>query len=167
MDGVEGPFLAPPMRVIQRRTNDDGGWQPAPVSTAEAANLQALLEAIVRRYGLKGSVVATRAGAVRARVGSVPDGARDGFEAALAGDADSLKELAEAIEGKALPRYFSQGSLDAFADLPTPDLVALFMRERADPTAQRSELQMVSDYNVAREMAAELRAGLARLGVAD
>jgi hypothetical protein len=153
--------------VIQRRTNDSNGWQPGPVNTTSAANLQALLEAIVRRFGLKGCVVATRAGHVRARVGEVSDGARDGFEAALAGDADSLRELAEAIDGKALPRYFSQGNLDAFADLPTPDLVALFMREREDPSAERTELQMVSDYNVARDMVAELRTGIARLGVAD
>ena len=154
--------------MIQRRTNESDGWQPGPpFATADATSLQALLEAIVRRYGLKGCVVATRAGAVRARVGSTPDGAHDGFEAALAGDSDSLAELADAIAGKALPRYFSQGSLDAFADLPTPDLVALFMRERTDPAAERSELQMVSDYSVAREMVAELRSGLARLGVAD
>jgi hypothetical protein len=147
---------------------DGDGWLPGPAGTAHTTSLQALLESLVQRYGLKGAVVATRTGEVRARVGDgTPDGADDGFEAALAGDPTILRELAGAIEGMTLPRYFSQGSLDAYADLPTPGLVSLFMRERPDPGSERTELQMVSDYNVAKEMVAELRLGLARLGVAD
>ena len=147
---------------------DGDGWLPGPAVTAQPANLQALLESIVQRYGLRGAVVAARTGDVRARVGDgTPDRADDGFEAALAGEPTILKELADAIESMTLPRYFSQGSLDAYADLPTPGLVALFMRERADPGVERTELQMVSDYNVAKDMVAELRSGLARLGVAD
>jgi hypothetical protein len=147
---------------------DGDGWTAGPAGTAPATNLQALLESIVQRFSLIGAVVASRTGDVRARVGDgTVDRAADGFAAALAGDGTVLSGLAGAIEGMTLPRYFSQGSLDAYADLPTPGLVALFMRERGDQAKEPSELQMVSDYTVAKEMVAELRAGLARLGIAD
>jgi hypothetical protein len=38
------------------------------------------------------------------------------------------------------------------------------MRQRPDDELERDELAMVSDYNVAKQMTEELRAGLARLG---
>jgi hypothetical protein len=139
------------------------GWTPdSSVSTATATDLQSLLEALVKRYRLMGAVVATTAAAVRAQVGPSLAEATDGFAAALAGHAESLVGLAQAIEGKALPRYFSQGVLDAYADVPQPGLVALFMRERTNPTPP-TELELVSDYNIAKEMTAELRTGMQRL----
>lgn len=151
--------------MIQRRSDGSEGWQPdARFTTILAADLTALLEAIVRRYGLIGAIVATNTGEVRARVGGVAlEEAKDGFEAALAGETGSLKSLAGAIEGKALPRYFSQGELDAYADIPAPGLIALFMRKRPDPASERSELEMVSDYNVAKHMIDDLRRGMKTL----
>ena len=150
--------------MIQRRTGESSGWSADPaVLINDAADLQSLLEAIVRRYHLVGAVVATQDGDVLARVGGALEDASDGFEAALAGDAASLRSLADAIEGKPLPRYFSQGALDAYADTPSPRVVALFMRELKHAGSERSELQMVSDYNVAKEMTAELRSGMTRL----
>jgi hypothetical protein len=151
--------------MIQRRTGGIDGWSADPaVMINDAADLQTLLAAIVRRYHLIGAVVATRDGDVLARVGGALEDASDGFEAAIAGDPGSLRSLADAIEGKTLPRYFSQGALDAYADRPAPDVVALFMREVNGAASERDELQMVSDYNVAKEMTAELRTGMARLG---
>ena len=139
------------------------GWSPDPaVSTAAASDLQSLLEGIVKRYRLMGAVVASTDGEVRAQVGPSLAEATDGFAAALAGHTESLVGLAQAIEGKALPRYFSQGVLDAYADVTQPGLVALFMRERTNPTAP-TELELVSDYNIAKEMTAELRSGMQRL----
>ena len=139
------------------------GWSPDPaVSTSGAADLQSLLESVVKRYRLMGAVVATSAGEVKAQVGPSLAEATDGFAAALAGHAESLAGLAQTIEGKVLPRYFSQGVLDAYADLPAPGLVALFMRERAN-TASPTELELVSDYNIAKEMTLELRSGIQRL----
>src|SRR5688572_26735714 len=139
------------------------GWSPdSAVTTATAADLQSLLQAIVKRYRLMGAVVATAAGEVRAQVGPSLADATDGFGAALAGHTESLVGLAQAIDGKTLPRYFSQGVLDAYADVPQPGLVALFMRERTNPT-QPTELELVSDYNIAKEMTAELRSGMQRL----
>jgi hypothetical protein len=150
--------------MIQRRTPTDHGWAAdQAVRIHDAADLQTLVEAIVQRYHLMGAVIATREGDVLARVGGALEDAADGFEAALAGDAGSLRGVADAIDGKVLPRYFSQGSLDAYADQPSPHVVALFMRERGT-AGERSELQMVADYNVAKEMAEELRQGMARLG---
>jgi hypothetical protein len=152
--------------MIQRRTDGSDNWQAdAGFSTASAADLQTLLEAIVRRYQLRGAVIANHNGHVRARVGGSLADATDGFEAAIAGDSGSLKNLAEAIEGKTLPRYFSQGTVDAYADSPAPGLVVLYMRERPDVNRERGELEMVSDYNVAKEMTEELRAGITRLGI--
>ena len=150
--------------MIQRRTGGSDGWAADPaVLITDAADLQTLLEAIVRRYQLVGAVVATQDGEVLARVSGALEDASDGFEAALAGDAGSLRSLANAIEGKTLPRYFSQGALDAYADQPSPHVVALFMRDLGGVAGERSELQMVSDYKVAKEMTAELRSGMARL----
>ena len=150
--------------MIQRRTSGNDGWSPDPaVMINDAADLQSLLEAIVQRYRLVGAVVATNDGDVLARVGGALEDAGDGFEAALAGDAGSLRSLANAIEGKALPRYFSQGELDAYADQPAPHVVALFMRDVGATGGERGDLQMVSDYNVAKEMTAELRSGMTRL----
>jgi hypothetical protein len=150
--------------MIQRRTGGSDGWSADPtVLINDAADLQTLLEAIVRRYQLVGAVVASQDGEVLARVSGALENATDGFEAALAGDSGSLRSLANAIEGKALPRYFSQGALDAYADQPSPRVVALFMRDVSGVAGERSELQMVSDYNVAKEMTAELRSGMARL----
>jgi hypothetical protein len=151
--------------VIQRRSDANESWSRDPaVPIANAADLQSLLEAIVRRYRLMGAVVATNEGEVLARVGGALEDATDGFEAALAGDAGSLRSLADAIQGKALPRYFSQGALDAYADKPSPHSIALFMR-RVDSAHDRSELQMVSDYQLAKELADELRQGMVRMGI--
>jgi hypothetical protein len=150
--------------MIQRKQPESGGWSPDPaVATTAASDLQSLVNALVKRYRLMGAVVATITGEVRAHVGPALAEARDGFASALAGHPQSLIELASAIEGKTLPRYFSQGELDAYADLPTPGLVALFMRQRTSPP---TDLELVSDYNVAREMTLELRNGLQRLGSA-
>ena len=150
--------------MIQRKQPGAAEWHTdLTVSTTNASDVQSLVEQIVRRYGLMGAVVATDAGEVRAHVGPALADATDGFAAALAGDANSLASLADAIRGKTLPRYFSQGVLDAYADIPAPGLIALFMRDRADQ-GERSELQLVSDYNVAKEMTDELRTGLQRLG---
>jgi hypothetical protein len=151
--------------MIQRRQDGQGWSADTSVTTASADDLQSLVEAVVQRYRLLGAVVASKAGDVRARVGPSLEAATDGFLAALAGHGDSLAQLAAAIEEKTLPRYFSQGELDAFADLPKPGLVALFIRKRPE-TSQRSELEFVSDYNVAKEMTLELRNGIERLGIA-
>ena len=151
--------------MIQRK-QPETGWSADPsVNTTSATDLQSLLEAVVKRYRLMGAVIATTTGAVRAQVGPSLAEATDGFAAALAGHPDSLVGLAAAIEGRTLPRYFSQGVLDAYADLPSPGLVALFMRERAN-TKTPTELELVSDYNVAKEMTLELRSGMQRLGSA-
>src|SRR5215212_2466829 len=121
----------------------EGGWSADPtVSTASAGDLQSLLDRLVARYRLVGAVVATKSGGVVAQVGPSLVDANDGFAAALAGDPGSLASLATAIEGKTLPRYFSQGVLDAYADLPSPGLVALFMRDRGNATPM-TELSMV------------------------
>ena len=150
--------------MIQRRTAE---WSAdAAVKTTDAISLKTLLELVVKRYGLTGAVVANLDGVVREKAGAGSvESASDGFEAALAGDAGSLKGLAEAIQGKPLPRYFSEGSRDAFADLPAPGLVAFFMRERG--AGERSELQMVSDYNVAKDACEEIRSGIARLDLTE
>lgn len=150
--------------MIQRRDFEGDGWAPSGAAPVVATNLQMLLEDLVRRYGLKGAVVATRAGDVRASVGAQSLDTGDGFGAAVAGDAEVLQGLAHAIDGMTLPRFFSQGSLDAYADLPTADTVALFMRDPGTAGGERSDLEMVSDYNVAKELVMELRAGMARLG---
>ena len=147
--------------MIQKRSDD---WMPnTRVSTNTAADVQSLLQAIVARYSLMGAVLATDQGEVRAQVGPSLDDATDGFTAALAGHKESLAGLAGAIAGKTMPRYFSQGELDAYADTPGPGLVALFMRQRG--AGDRSELQMVSEYKTAQEMTDEFRAGLRRLGL--
>lgn len=114
-----------------------------------ARDLQSLLEALVKRYRLTGAVIATDAGGVQAQVGE---------------PVEDLPGLAAAIDPRVLPRYFANGELDAYADIPAPGLIALLMHRRTDSAqADRDELAIVSDYNVARQMTDELRAGMARL----
>lgn len=132
-----------------QRAPEPGSWSADPsVSLHSAGDLQSLLEAIVRRYQLLGGVVANNAGVVQAQTG---------------GAVQDLQSLAAAIDVSVLPRYYANGPLDAYVDIVGPDLIALLMRERPDGGDGRTELGMVSDYNVAKEMTEELRAGISRL----
>ena len=113
-----------------------------------ATDLQSLLDATARRYQLLSGILVTFTGVVRASAGT------------MTGD---LEALARAIDPQVLPRYFANGPYDAYGDIVAPDLIALLMRER-DGGDQPSELTMVSDYNVAKEMMEELRTAIQKLG---
>ena len=114
------------------------------VNLREAHDVQSLLELIVRRYALMGGIIANGSGQVEAQTG---------------GAVSDLRELAAAIDVSTLPRYYANGNLDAYVDIVTGGRIALFMRERP-LEGERSELAMVSDYQVAKEMMEELRAHL-------
>ena len=136
--------------MIQRR-NPGSSWFPdMSVSLDSAKDLQSLVEAVVLRYKLLGGVVATDSGEVKAQFG---------------GAVNDLQSLAAAIDPTVLPRYFANGPFDAYVDIVAPGLIALLMRQRPEEEANRDELAMVSDYNVAKQMTEELRAAIARLGV--
>jgi hypothetical protein len=136
--------------MIQRR-NPGSSWFPdLSVTLATAEDLQSLIEAVVHRYKLLGGVIASDSGEVHAQFGG-------GFS--------DLQSLAAAIDPTVLPRYFANGPFDAYVDIVAPGLIALLMRQRPEEEANRDELAMVSDYNVAKQMTEELRAAIARLGI--
>lgn len=137
--------------MIQHRDATPKGWAADPrVRLDTARDLQSLLEALVRRYQLTGAVIATDAGVIQAHVG---------------GPVDDLPGLAAAIDPRVLPRYFANGPLDAYADIPKPGLIALLLRNRPEGgEGERDPLAVVSDYNVARQMTEELRNGMVRIG---
>jgi hypothetical protein len=112
-----------------------------------ARDLQSLLDVIARRYKLVSGILVTSAGDVRASNGQLT--------------AD-LQALARAIDPQVLPRYFANGPYDAYGDIVGADLIALLMRERGS-SEQPSELSMVSDYNVAKEMMEEVRVAVRKL----
>lgn len=135
--------------MIQRRNAGSSSWSAdLSVTLENARDLQSLLEAIVHRYRLLGAVIATDSGEVKAQFG---------------GAVSDLESLAAAIDPTVLPRYFANGPFDAYVDIVAPGLIALLMRQRPDEEMDRDELAMVSDYNVAKQMTEELRAGIARL----
>jgi hypothetical protein len=111
-----------------------------------AADLQSLLEATARRYDLVSGILVTSGGVVKASTGTLT--------------AD-LEALARAIDPQVLPRYFANGPYDAYGDIVGSDLIALLMRER--DSGEPSELTMVSDYNVAREMMEEVRSNVRKI----
>lgn len=114
---------------------------------SDAHDLQSLLEVLVKRYRLLGGVIANDRGIVLAQSG---------------GAVQDLQQLAAAIDVSVLPRYYSNGPYDAYVDLLGKGMMALVMREHP-AGEERSELTMVSDYAVAKEMMEELRAAVARL----
>ena len=135
--------------MIQRRTPDPSTWSADPtVSLNNAVDLQSLLEAVVRRYRLLGGVIADNNGAIQAQTG---------------GAVQDLQSLAAAIDVRVLPRYYANGPLDAYVDIVGPNYIALLMRERPDGEEGRTELGMVSDYNIAKQMTEELRVGILRI----
>jgi hypothetical protein len=130
--------------MIQRRKS----WGPDPRVTLEnASTLQDLLELLVRRYQLIGGVIADRNGVIQAQSG---------------GAVNDLQQLAAIIDVSVLPRYYANGPLDAYVDLIGEGMIALVMRERG-LHEERTELGMVGDYDVAKQLMNELRTALARL----
>jgi hypothetical protein len=134
--------------VIQRRNPPGRSWSAdLREDPGMARDLQSLLDLIARRYKLVSGILVTSAGDVRASNGELT--------------AD-LQALARAIDPQVLPRYFANGPYDAYGDIVGTDLIALLMRERGS-SEQPSELSMVSDYNVAKEMMEEVRAAVRKL----
>jgi hypothetical protein len=132
--------------MIQPRSNSWSADQR--ISLADATDLQSLLELIVQRYQLLGGVIADSSGTVKAQTG---------------GAVKDLQELATVIDVSVLPRYYANGPYDAYVDLVGNGMIALLMRERP-AGMERSELGMVSDYAVAKEMTEELRIAIKKMG---
>ena len=132
--------------MIQQRTPNS--WSADQTVTLNTAHdTQSLLDAVVARYGLLGAVLANEAGEVFARTGSA---------------VSDLKDLAAAIDPRVLPRYYANGPFDAYVDIVGANMIALVMRERPE-SEPRTELTMVSDYAVAKDMMQELRTQIARI----
>lgn len=135
--------------MIQPRNPPGRSWSAnLREDISAASDLQSLLDAIVRRYNMLSGILVTSVGEVRASNGTLTE---------------DLQGLARAIDPQVLPRYFANGPYDAYGDIVAPDLIALLIRERGS-TSPSSELSMVSDYQVAKEMMEELRVGIQRLG---
>lgn len=134
--------------MIYRKEPNDSWSADLRIALDDATDLQSLLDALVQRYALLGGVIATHAGAVLAQTGSA---------------LTDLKQLAAAIDPTVLPRYFANGPFDAYVDIVGDGLIALLMRERGDPDAERTQLAMVADYNVAKDMTEELRFHIQRI----
>ena len=117
------------------------------IDLASAIDVQDLLQRLVHRYQLIGGVLADRNGQVQAQSGSA---------------VKDLEQLAAVIDVSVLPRYYANGPLDAYVDIVGDDMIALVMRE-TPAGEERTELTMVSNYEVAKELMEELRAGIKRL----
>ena len=137
--------------MIQPRKTDDS-WSPdLRVTLNDAHDLQSLLDAIVRKYRLMSGVIARESGEVLAQSGTA---------------VTDLTDLAAAIDPRVLPRYFANGPYDAYVDIIGGGMIALLMRERGSDEAERSQLAMVSDYNIAKDMTEELRTAVRRITAA-
>jgi hypothetical protein len=135
--------------LIQPRNPPGRSWAAdLRVDLSATHDIQALLDAIVQRYHLASGLLITKDGVTRAQAGE------------LVAD---LEGLARAIDPSVLPRYFANGPFDAYGDIVADGLIALLMRQRGENDPERSELAMVSDYNVAKEMMEELRDHLQRI----
>ena len=135
--------------MIQPRNPPGRSWAAdLRVDLNAPQDMQTLLGAIAERYGLVSGILITQDGVLRAQAGT------------LVAD---LQALAQAIDPSVLPRYFANGPFDAYGDFVADGLIALLMRQRGDNDPERSELAMVSDYQVAKEMMEELRSGLKRI----
>ena len=150
-----------------RRLDVPARWDVLPAGE-EAGDLQALLDDLIRRYGLDGGYIATHDGVVLFKSGDLNGGG--GLAPILRADPPAVKECTGRLTIPLLPYSISQGGLVAYTLLPTRDLFVVLVRrrpaeaEQSDEWGFLSEATSLAEGRIAEQMLLDLRDGLRALG---